>query len=268
MQSWTTQRTSPGCRYPLVWEAGLQLAGRSTVCPLALISSKTGTGSSLDAPVRRSVWGGQGTAAACHRAGADRDRRSAARARGGVQIVAALALEVIGAQAAAVELAAGDEILHDHVLGTVTPHRLAAPLVHAGKPVGTLSVYADHPQAFTAADSETLDTAGGRGRRSSGARDGAGATEPAHLGRRAHRPRQPSRLRAPDRARVRPAAARRWPAHARPGRSRRRPERRRASYRGRRAAALDAVDRRRLQGRRGSVRADPAWLPTGSPGKR
>ena len=68
----------------------------------------------------------------------------------------ALALEVIGAQAAAVELAAGDEIVHDHVLGSVTPHRLAAPLVHDGKPVGTLSVYADHPQAFTAADSETL----------------------------------------------------------------------------------------------------------------
>lgn len=72
------------------------------------------------------------------------------------QIVAVLALEVIGAQAAVVELTAGDEILHHHVLGTVTPHRLAAPLVHAGKPVGTLSVYADHPQAFTAADSETL----------------------------------------------------------------------------------------------------------------
>jgi GGDEF domain-containing protein len=72
------------------------------------------------------------------------------------QIVAVLALEVIGAQAAAIELATGDEILHNHVLGTVTPHRLAAPLVHAGKTVGTLSVYADHPQAFTAADSETL----------------------------------------------------------------------------------------------------------------
>ena len=70
------------------------------------------------------------------------------------QIVAVLALEVIGAQAAAVELAAGE--IHDHVLGTVTPHRLAAPLVHDGKPVGTLSVYADQPQAFTAADSETL----------------------------------------------------------------------------------------------------------------
>ncbi len=35
------------------------------------------------APVRRSVWGGQGTAAACHRAGPDRDRRSTARTRGG-----------------------------------------------------------------------------------------------------------------------------------------------------------------------------------------
>ena len=72
------------------------------------------------------------------------------------QIVAALALEVIGAQAAAVELAAGDENVHDLVLGTVTPHRLAAPLIHDGTPVGTLSVYADHPQAFTGADSETL----------------------------------------------------------------------------------------------------------------
>jgi diguanylate cyclase (GGDEF)-like protein len=72
------------------------------------------------------------------------------------QIVAVLALEVIGAQAAAVELAAGDEIVHDHVLGSVTPHRLVAPLVHDGNPVGTLSVYADHPEAFTAADSETL----------------------------------------------------------------------------------------------------------------
>ena len=72
------------------------------------------------------------------------------------QIVAGLALEVIGAQAAAVELAAGNEIVHDHVLGSVTPHRLAAPLVHDGKPVGTLSVYADHPGAFTAGDSETL----------------------------------------------------------------------------------------------------------------
>ena len=70
-----------------------------------------------------------------------------------MQIVAALALEVIGAQAAAVELAAG---AHDHVLGTTTPHRLEAPLVHGGKPVGTLTVYADHTQAFTAADSETL----------------------------------------------------------------------------------------------------------------
>jgi GGDEF domain-containing protein len=69
-----------------------------------------------------------------------------------MQIVAALALEVIGAQAAAVELVAGDH----HVLGTVTPHRLDAPLVHDGKAVGTLSVFADHPQAFTAADSETL----------------------------------------------------------------------------------------------------------------
>jgi GGDEF domain-containing protein len=73
-----------------------------------------------------------------------------------MQIVATLALEVIGAQAAAVELAARDEIIHDHVLGTVTSHRLDAPLVHGGKPVGTLSVYADDPQAFTAADSETL----------------------------------------------------------------------------------------------------------------
>ena len=72
------------------------------------------------------------------------------------QIVAGLALEVIGAQAAAVELAADGQIVHDHVLGSVTPHRLAAPLVHDGKPVGTLSVYADHPGAFTAADSETL----------------------------------------------------------------------------------------------------------------
>ena len=73
-----------------------------------------------------------------------------------MQIVATLALEVIGAQAAAVELAARDEIVHDHVLGTVTSHRLDAPLVHDGRPVGTLSVYADHPQAFTAVDSETL----------------------------------------------------------------------------------------------------------------
>ena len=72
------------------------------------------------------------------------------------QIVAVLALEVIGAQAAAVELAVGDEIVHDHFLGSVTPHRLAAPLVHDGKAVGTLSVYADHSEAFTAADSETL----------------------------------------------------------------------------------------------------------------
>ncbi|HEV8156607.1 MAG TPA: sensor domain-containing diguanylate cyclase [Gaiellales bacterium] len=72
------------------------------------------------------------------------------------QIVAVLALEVIGAQAATVELAAGNEIVHDHVLGSVTPHRLAAPLVHDGKPVGTLSVYADHPGAFTPGDSETL----------------------------------------------------------------------------------------------------------------
>jgi GGDEF domain-containing protein len=70
-----------------------------------------------------------------------------------MQIVAALALEVIGAQAAAVELAAGG---HNHVLGTVTPHELDAPLVHDGRPVGTLRVYADQPQAFTAADSETL----------------------------------------------------------------------------------------------------------------
>lgn len=70
-----------------------------------------------------------------------------------MQIVAALALEVIGAQAAAVGLAAGG---HEHVLGTITPHRLDAPLVHDGKPVGTLTVYADQPQAFTAADSETL----------------------------------------------------------------------------------------------------------------
>jgi diguanylate cyclase (GGDEF)-like protein len=72
------------------------------------------------------------------------------------QIVAVLALEVIGAQAAAVELVVGDEIVHDHVLGSVTPHRLTAPLVHDGKAVGTLSVYADHSEAFTAADSESL----------------------------------------------------------------------------------------------------------------
>ena len=70
-----------------------------------------------------------------------------------MQIVAALALEVIGAQAAAVELAAGG---HEHILGTITPHRLDAPLVHDGQPIGTLTVYADQPQAFTAADSETL----------------------------------------------------------------------------------------------------------------
>jgi hypothetical protein len=76
------------------------------------------------------------------------------------QIVAVLALEVIGAQAAVVELAVGDEIVRDHVLGTVTPHRLAAPLVHDRKPVGTLSVYADHSEAFTGADSETLTLRG------------------------------------------------------------------------------------------------------------
>jgi diguanylate cyclase (GGDEF)-like protein len=70
-----------------------------------------------------------------------------------MQIVAALALEVIGAQAAAVELAAGG---HEHILGTITSHRLDAPLVHDGKPIGTLTVYADQPQAFTVADSETL----------------------------------------------------------------------------------------------------------------
>jgi len=70
-----------------------------------------------------------------------------------MQIVAALALEVIGAQAAAVELAVGG---HKHILGTITPHRLDAPLVHDGKPIGTLTVYADQPQAFTAADSETV----------------------------------------------------------------------------------------------------------------
>jgi GGDEF domain-containing protein len=69
-----------------------------------------------------------------------------------MQIVAAVALEVIGAQAAAVALAAGEH----HVRGTVTPHGLDAPLVHDGEAVGTLSVYADHPEAFTAADSETL----------------------------------------------------------------------------------------------------------------
>jgi GGDEF domain-containing protein len=73
-----------------------------------------------------------------------------------MQIVAALALEVIGAQAAAVELTAGDEIVHDHVLGSITPHRLDAPLVHGGEPVGTLRVYADHPEAFTVTDSATL----------------------------------------------------------------------------------------------------------------
>jgi diguanylate cyclase (GGDEF)-like protein len=72
------------------------------------------------------------------------------------RIVAVLALEVIGAQAAAVELAAGDEIVHHHVLGSVTRHRLTAPFVHDGNAVGTLSVYADHSEAFTAADSETL----------------------------------------------------------------------------------------------------------------
>ena len=70
-----------------------------------------------------------------------------------MQIVAALALEVIGAQAAAVELAAGG---HEHLLGAITPHRLDAPLLHDGTPIGTLTVYADQPQAFTAADSETL----------------------------------------------------------------------------------------------------------------
>ena len=70
-----------------------------------------------------------------------------------MQIVAALALEVIGAQAAAVELAAGR---HEHLLGAITPHRLDAPLLHDGTPIGTLTVYADQPQAFTAADSETL----------------------------------------------------------------------------------------------------------------
>jgi len=69
-----------------------------------------------------------------------------------MRIVAALALEVIGAQAAAVELAAGGH----HVLGTVTPHRLDAQLVHDGKVVGALSVFADGPQAFTDADSDTL----------------------------------------------------------------------------------------------------------------
>jgi GGDEF domain-containing protein len=73
-----------------------------------------------------------------------------------MQIVAALTLEVIGGQAAAVELAATDETVHDHVLGTITPHRLDATLVHDGKPIGTLSVYADQPQAFSDADSETL----------------------------------------------------------------------------------------------------------------
>jgi diguanylate cyclase (GGDEF)-like protein len=73
-----------------------------------------------------------------------------------MQIVAALALEVIGAQAAAVELRAGDEVAHQHLLGTTTPHRLDAALVHGGEPVGTISVYADHLEAFTAADSETL----------------------------------------------------------------------------------------------------------------
>ncbi|HVI35209.1 MAG TPA: sensor domain-containing diguanylate cyclase, partial [Gaiellales bacterium] len=70
-----------------------------------------------------------------------------------MRIVVALALEVIGAQAAAVEPAGGGQV---HVLGTTTPHRLDAPLVHDGNPVGTLSVYADQPQAFTTADSETL----------------------------------------------------------------------------------------------------------------
>ena len=69
-----------------------------------------------------------------------------------MQIVAALALEVIGAQAAAVELAAGGH----HVLGTVTPHRLDARLVHDGRAVGTLSVFADGPHVFTEADSGTL----------------------------------------------------------------------------------------------------------------
>jgi diguanylate cyclase (GGDEF)-like protein len=73
-----------------------------------------------------------------------------------MQIVAALALELIAAQAAAVELAVGDVVVDDHVLGTITPHRLAAPLVHDGRPVGRLSVYANHPGAFTTADSETL----------------------------------------------------------------------------------------------------------------
>lgn len=70
-----------------------------------------------------------------------------------VQIVAALALEVIGAQAAAVELTAGG---HKHILGTITSHRLDAPLVYDGKPIGTLTVYADQQQAFTVADSGTL----------------------------------------------------------------------------------------------------------------
>ncbi|HVI17895.1 MAG TPA: GGDEF domain-containing protein [Gaiellales bacterium] len=73
-----------------------------------------------------------------------------------MQIVSALALEVIGAQAATVELEVGGAIVHDHVLGTITPHQLAAHLLHDGRPVGRLGVYADHPGAFTTADSETL----------------------------------------------------------------------------------------------------------------
>ena len=128
----------------------------------------------LRAPVRRSVSRGQGTAAACHRAGPNRDRRSPARARRGHPDRGRARAR--GDRRAGGRSRAGRRRrdLHEHILGTITPHRLDAPLVHDGKPVGTAHRLRRPATGIHRRRFRDADTAGGRGRRSSGARLGAG----------------------------------------------------------------------------------------------
>ena len=97
-----------------------------------------------------------------------------------MQIVAALALEVIGAQAAAVELAAGG---HEHLFSA--PSRLTGWMRRSSTTASRSARSPSTPtsqQAFTAADSETLTLLAGAVAAHLAHRVGAGATEPACLG--------------------------------------------------------------------------------------